>query len=108
MRLILSIWVWILFITFLILMFLLWHPHFAQASDKIVLYPTIPGSANFRDLTAPRIIYKHNKFYPTIPGSNWRDYRRPVYIKQFDMKEKIKRYDNWIDGPEHRAYEPMQ
>lgn len=42
------------------------------------LYPTIPGT-NVRDYSAPGYVQEGNTIYQTIPGTNVRDYSAPGY-----------------------------
>ncbi len=48
----------------------------SSAAEDVSIYPTIPGT-NFRDYSRPGIKIEGNNVYPTIPGTNFRDYSRP-------------------------------
>lgn len=47
----------------------------AIAGD-VTIYPTIPGT-NIRDYSQPGVRIEDNNAYPTIPGTHIRDYSRP-------------------------------
>jgi len=50
---------------------------YANAEDKL-LYPTVPGT-EIRDYSKPGYIIKGKNIYPTYPGTDMRDYSRPGY-----------------------------
>ena len=47
----------------------------AIAGD-VTVYPTMPGT-NIRDYSRPGMKIEDNNIYPTIPGTDIRDYSRP-------------------------------
>jgi len=49
---------------------------FSANAGDVTIYPTIPGT-NFRDYSSPGMKIEDNNVYPTIPGTNFRDYSRP-------------------------------
>lgn len=45
-------------------------------------YPTIPGT-QFRNYSKPGVVIQEDgKVYQTVPGTNFRDYSAPAYIQQ--------------------------
>lgn len=47
------------------------------------IYPTLPGT-NIRDYSKPGYIEQGRDIYPTLPGTNIRDYSEPGYTRQGD------------------------
>ena len=54
----------------------------ALGADTTV-YPTLPGT-NIRDYSKPGYIEQGKDIYPTLPGTNIRDYSEPGYTRQGD------------------------
>ena len=55
---------------------------YANAEDKL-LYPTVPGT-EIRDYSKPGYIIKGKNIYPTYPGTDMRDFTKPGYKIQDD------------------------
>lgn len=55
----------------------------ASALADTAIYPTLPGT-NIRDYSRPGYIEQGKDIYPTLPGTNIRDYSEPGYTRQGD------------------------
>lgn len=53
-------------------------------AEDTTVYPTLPGT-NIRDYSQPGVKIKGDMMYPTMPGTNIRDYSKPGYKIEGDM-----------------------
>ena len=64
---------------------ILFQCNFAGAED-ITIYPTLPGT-NIRDFSRPGVKINGNNAYQTLPGTNIRDFSKPGATLSLQKRE---------------------